>query len=1186
MEALPSLFSAGFFSTPSQAVDPSSLWDSASSSAETASGSQNSMSRGSSPHDSTGINVKEEECDTSFTSSSAPAIPLPLAPAGEINLVSKEAVVASQVIASLESPAPASLSHHSGLKLLVLGVPLEAAKSRVETQIKISLVLVAAKSDSSASGADFATGAGRDALDIMTSDGGLHEVAGEKFKRIGSWNSIKLPELLALKKNKPNKGKKPVKPDPLPEHTLFLDVAVLRGSEPHDEIFICAGCRQREHKRALRKKDNKREVDFSELSTPISEEEEKKKVVVFNCAEYLDFSAGEVVLPTRITCYCRHHRERKGFSVAFSLRTADGTVVASASTPPIMITDDHKTSIRPATSAEGTDSTEASKVHAKRKSASKSRKSPDPDSSARSKRGGGKSRASRGMAESDDEGAQGGAGHSRASSQRSSSQGPRKPYDSDSRPRKRPSGVHKSPSFAMTPLAPSASPTLIGAADLSSTSSSTLPNAVAPPPQQMPTFYGANAQSESSWESALGLGGMDIDSQASGSAPPSAWQSAYSNGGYSNTNSSAPSPSQSHDWRSAASSPPLSPGTNPSDPFGSLFASLSSPPLQPSVPATSNLASGVVSPLSTTSHAELDAFASMYTNGDFNFPAAQEVPAPKITRLIPAEGPTTGGIEVTILGENFVENLTVVFGDSAAVPTHFWSSNTLVCILPPAVSAGPVVVGIKGVPLTVEQGAGLQLFTYKDDSDRSLLELALQVVGLKMTGRLEDAAAVAMRIVGNGGNGGSGPMPSASATIASAFPQGRNFEGMIMKFLSLLDLPASAIPGAAPSFPLSHSPISHVNTQRHSLLHLAAALGFHRLAQFLIDRGISIDARDRNGFTPLHFAALNGRLSIMRQLLEAGAVSVARNTAGLTPLDVARQRDDVDAEDLLLRLRPPTISHAPALSNSSSSTVSRPTPTPTRRPILHDDYSDYSSEEDDDDDSSDTESFHSSDEDSSSDLERGRLSRSASFISLDYLVEAEADIDAEYQSSIPDGEPVTEDEEDPAEEPLPLLDREQPEPGAVPPTSMGAIASASSAWISNNFNNMKPLPLREWRWGAVPKSPPPKYTESDALRSRATDEKHPEASTSAPAPEKSSLVVEATSKPQRGLRRRGTSTQDMTESIVGQARKIQGLSDDHMLAFFWIPVLLIALYIYGPYIKPFVLTAMDRALPLVRALRA
>jgi hypothetical protein len=44
----------------------------------------------------------------------------------------------------------------------------------------------------------------------------------------------------------------------------------------------------------------------------------------------------------RITCYCRHHREKVGFNVHFKMVDHEGRVVGSGSTPPIMITDDHK----------------------------------------------------------------------------------------------------------------------------------------------------------------------------------------------------------------------------------------------------------------------------------------------------------------------------------------------------------------------------------------------------------------------------------------------------------------------------------------------------------------------------------------------------------------------------------------------------------------------------------------------------------------------------------------------------------------------------------------------------------------------------------------------------------------------------------------------------------------------------
>lgn len=96
-------------------------------------------------------------------------------------------------------------------------------------------------------------------------------------------------------------------------------------------------------------------------------------------------------------------------------------------------------------------------------------------------------------------------------------------------------------------------------------------------------------------------------------------------------------------------------------------------------------------------------------------------PKPVITRLIPGEGPMHGGIEVTILGANFVPGLTCVFGDSPATNTQMWSENTIVCVLPPSACPGPVVVSFK-----TERGGqnsptgGLQLFTYLDTSDRAL----------------------------------------------------------------------------------------------------------------------------------------------------------------------------------------------------------------------------------------------------------------------------------------------------------------------------------------------------------------------------------------------------------------------------------------------------------------------------------
>ena len=72
--------------------------------------------------------------------------------------------------------------------------------------------------------------------------------------------------------------------------------------------------------------------------------EDTTSIIQFNCAEILDFSTGTVVLPLRLTCYCRHHREKLGFIVHFSMLDHSGRVVGTGMSRPIMITDDHKTS--------------------------------------------------------------------------------------------------------------------------------------------------------------------------------------------------------------------------------------------------------------------------------------------------------------------------------------------------------------------------------------------------------------------------------------------------------------------------------------------------------------------------------------------------------------------------------------------------------------------------------------------------------------------------------------------------------------------------------------------------------------------------------------------------------------------------------------------------------------------------
>lgn len=232
-----------------------------------------------------------------------------------------------------------------------------------------------------------------------------------------------------------------------------------------------------------------------------------------------------------------------------------------------------------------------------------------------------------------------------------------------------------------------------------------------------------------------------------------------------------------------------------------------------------------------------------------------------------------------------------------------------------------------------------------------------------------------------------------------------NFEAIVIRFLTLLDLDPSQIPGSAPSLPLTESPISHSNAQRHNLLHLATVLGFHRLAQFLIARGIDVNSPDRNGYTPLHFAALYGRVAITRQLLDAGAASYSRNRAGKTAHEIARDRDDVDVEELFLRSRPALVGgqrrqqFAPTFINNYSPAPETPSSLYSRSVVSDGEFDESDGEEEDS-------PFYSSDEEEeSSDIERG-ISRNNSIVSLYHLLDAEADAEEEEE------EDVEEEEED------------------------------------------------------------------------------------------------------------------------------------------------------------------------------
>lgn len=260
--------------------------------------------------------------------------------------------------------------------------------------------------------------------------------------------------------------------------------------------------------------------------------------------------------------------------------------------------------------------------------------------------------------------------------------------------------------------------------------------------------------------------------------------------------------------------------------------------------------------------------------------AAQNLPMdenlPVIKRIIPSQGSIRGGIEVTLLGSGFKSNLVAVFGDNKAVGTHCWSDSTIVTHLPPSTIVGPVVVSFEGFVLDKPQ-----IFTYFDDTDGQLIELALQVVGLKMNGRLEDARNIAMRIVGNNGGvagaqgmamGQEGNMEAEIQPVTTP----TDHEDVVLRCLSLTDMPG----GRIANWQLT-------NAEGQTMVHLASILGYSRVLVALVARGARVDVSDNGGFTPLHFAALFGRRKIAKKLLRCNADPYKRNRIGETVFDVA-----------------------------------------------------------------------------------------------------------------------------------------------------------------------------------------------------------------------------------------------------------------------------------------------------------
>ncbi|KAI9368856.1 hypothetical protein BJX61DRAFT_194415 [Aspergillus egyptiacus] len=630
------------------------------------------------------------------------------------------------------------------------------------------------------------------------------------------------------------------------------------------EVKICAGCIQRERKRAFRKKQRKPEED------ELFQKHEDKRVIVFNTNEIKEWTepsktgapsemqvpvlfpgAMQVELPMRIACYCRHQNEKLGFQVIFTIKDYKGNVVAQAITNSIMITDDHKTHAPSAPPAAGPspslpDGTQLPGVGVF--------PSGPPALDA------GKSPSSSAAPPSDIQGLQrffsqsSGPYTSPTNGAPSNSQGARglsrqtSPNDFQgpiSKRRKHSNSTRLPSELTMTKLEPGQSS--------------------AGPAGNETQFPGARGFASPADRPFVTTTAMSTRFSPGPPTPASGDNNPYFSNLQQQQNldnfiqqqlMSGPNSTQA--------SRPGTPGASGRSGFQEQNLNLSLGPV-PTTPMWPPL-----------------------TNAGNRLPTV-------IHKLVPAEGSITGGTEVTLLGNGFHPGMEVVFGDTLATTTTFWGEKCLNCLTPPALQPGQVAVVFKHehpsfTQLQQQPQALLpkhqQFFRYIDDRELQMYRLALGILGQKL-GNQADAFQTAQQIMGSDYKGGfnlqkdfqgsSGGHQRQVPGLESQQGKLGDMDSKMLTYLEFIDLDDSPRP------PRYNSQCATGQT----LLHFAASLGLTRFVAGLLARGAAPDVQDNTGNTPMHLAALNGHAHIINKLRLAGASPQIRSLRGFTPADLA-----------------------------------------------------------------------------------------------------------------------------------------------------------------------------------------------------------------------------------------------------------------------------------------------------------
>ncbi|OTB04287.1 hypothetical protein M426DRAFT_22909 [Hypoxylon sp. CI-4A] len=639
------------------------------------------------------------------------------------------------------------------------------------------------------------------------------------------------------------------------------------------EVRICTGCITRERKRAGRKKHKKPEEE------ELWNRYEHERVIVFNTQEVKEWQAVtphmldptgaggpdisvpdgtvQVDAPMRIACYCRHHSEKMGFQVIFTMKDYKDNVVAQQISSSIMITDDHKTHL-PAASVAQSSNPVVSPIGAApipTPNGAKSIEAPlafnpsQPTSDIHGLSHNGAFTFPQTSSNSIQVGSV--AAAPRNLSRQASPTSPSGPVTK----KRKASGSIKLPNnLAMTRIETSQSPPTL-------------------PP------------------------GMQNDSTVTSAAT-----SPFSpnTGSFPMNTDSLFSQNQQHQLNNVGQRFPTSPPTPNNNPGEAIFQTgnrnmnFDNAQVQQMFSApTSTHPSRAPSPNRLMNDIQTMTHTSLAQNLFRNPPVVNSTsPGPIIYKVIPGEGPKSGGTEVTILGSGFTNHgLEVMFGEQRAATTTYWGETSLVCLVPPSSTAGMVPVTIKHPnmpPQHLFDSNPKTLFRYIDDDETRLIRTALTVLGNKLGGKITDVADIARGIIygsgnNNGGSWGPSPNGSQNSTFNNNLEQdlSESLEVGLLRILELIDLDDSA----------NKAKINLRRSSGQTMLHLACSLGLDRFVAGLISRGANVGMRDKGGFTPLHFAAMNNRPAIVRLLIAKGADPNMRSLSGLTPADVTQSRE-------------------------------------------------------------------------------------------------------------------------------------------------------------------------------------------------------------------------------------------------------------------------------------------------------